>query len=544
VGTIASGRDLRLPRTLVAFCCFAVVEYGIWVAVLLYAYQRGGAGLAGAVSVLQLLPAALLAPALGSVGDRLPRGSALCGAYAVEALTLLATGLLLLADAPLATIVVAGAAVTTTISVARPIHYASLPQLARSASSLVSANSLSGVLDAVGVFVGPVLAGVVAGVAGPGWFAVGAACGLVVSAACTLRLHLPRSAESEHESGSSQFTEAVLGVRVVARDPSVLGLLLLVGVSFFITGALEVLGVSFSYVVLDGGDQTAGLLVGATGIGALLGAAAAAGLAFRARLATPTSIGLVVAGVPLVLLAGVAALGPAVALLALCGVGQAFTGVAGRTLLQRATDDRVLARVFSVQEGVLLLGLAGGAATAPLLVRAFGAAGAYVPLGLGLLVVATIAWPALRRLDVRALVRLDVLLALRHVAFLAPMPPAALGRLSQNAEWIEVSAGTDVIVQGEGGDAFYVVGEGQLSVRVDGILRQHTLGPGDAFGEIALLRDVPRTATITATRPSRLLRIHRDDFLAAVTGSADGRSIAEEVAAARLASDRELSTPE
>ena len=539
----AARPDERLVRSLVAFGSFAVVEYGIWVAVLLYAYQVGGTELAGAVSVLQLLPAALLAPALGSFGDRLPRGAALSGAYAVEAVALLATGVLLLRDAPIALVVVAGAIVTTTISVARPIHYAALPQLAPTAQSLVSANAASGVLDAVGVFVGPVLAGVVAGVAGPGWFAVGAAAALAIASLCTLRLGLPRGTEGD-DGATGRLAEAVMGLRVVARDRPVLGLLLLVGVSFFITGALEVLGVSFAYVVLDGGDGAAGLLVGATGIGALLGAAAAAGLAYREKLASPTALGLVVAGVPLLLIAGVTTVGPAVALLAACGVGQAFTGVAGRTLLQRATDDRVLARVFAVQEGVLLLGLAGGAAVAPFLVHRYGAAGAYAPLGFGLLVVAVVAWPAMRRLDLRALVRLDVLHELRRVAFLAPMPPASLERLSKGAEWTEVAEGTEVITQGASGDAFYVVAAGTLSVRVDGVLRDHTLDAGDSFGEIALLSDVPRTATIATTSPCRLLRIDRTDFLAAVTGTADGRRIADQVAAAHLRRDRALSAPQ
>ena len=529
----------RLTRVLMAAAVYTVVEYGIWVTLLLYAYGRGGVALAGLASVVQLLPAAFLAPALGSLGDRLPRGTAICGAYACLALCLAATGALLVTHAPIALVLVAGAAVTTCISVVRPLHYSVLPQLAPSAASLVSANAVTGVLDGIGVFVGPVLAGLVAVWSGPGTFALLAAVGVGGSVLATARLHLPAALRegSGGDAPDGTLREAVRGLEVVSRDLPVLGLLLLVGVSFFITGALEVLGVSFAQTVVDGGDGASGLLVGATGLGALLGAAAAAGLALRSGLAAPAAVGLVTAGVPLVLIAGVSSMLPAVVLLAVCGLGQAFTGVAGRTLLQRVTDDHVLARVFAVQEGVLLLGLAGGAATAPLLVDRFGAAAAYVPLGAGLVAVSGLTWPFLRRLDTRAIYRVDVLGTLRCVSFLAAMPLAGLERLSHRATWLELPAGFDVVVKGEPGDAFYVVAAGRLSVTTDAVRPPHELAADDSFGEIALLRSVPRTATVRTLEACRLLRVERDDFLAAVTGAGDGGRIAYEVAAAHLAAD-------
>ena len=172
------------------------------------------------------------------------------------------------------------------------------------------------------------------------------------------------------------------------------------------------------------------MVVGATGVGALIGAAAAAGLAFRVRLAAPTTLGLVAAGLPLLAMAAVSGLPPGVVLLALSGLGQAFTSVAGRTLLQRSTDDRILARVFAVQEGVMMAGVAGGAALAPLLIRRFGAARGYMPLGLSLVVIAVLAWPMLKRLDLRALVRPVVLPALPRVSVLAALSPPAVAPLS------------------------------------------------------------------------------------------------------------------
>ncbi|MCX6460103.1 MAG: cyclic nucleotide-binding domain-containing protein [Actinobacteria bacterium] len=94
-----------------------------------------------------------------------------------------------------------------------------------------------------------------------------------------------------------------------------------------------------------------------------------------------------------------------------------------------------------------------------------------------------------------------------------------------------------MITQGDVGDAYYVVESGRLSVTVAGVVRNHTLVAGEGFGEIALLHDVPRTATIKSIEPCRLLRIERDDFLTAVTGNPDGHLIAHEVATAHLTRD-------
>ena len=314
-------------------------------------------------------------------------------------------------------------------------------------------------------------------------------------------------------------------------------LLLLVGVGFLVMGALEILSVAFADEVLSAGDGAAGLLVGATGIGGLVGAGLATGLAFRARLAPAVVLGLLATAAPLALMGQMSVLVPAVVLLAVCGIGEAVTVVAGRTLLQRVTDDEVLARVFAVQEAVMLIGLALGAAIAPVLVTSLGAAGGFVPLALGLAVAAIGSWGLLRKLDGRAHFRPDVLAVLRRVPFLAAMSPPDLERLVQGAERVDLPAGTVVIQQGDRGDAFYVVDTGSLTVDVDGVRRGTTLEQGDGFGEIALLQDVPRTATITAVDEVGLLRIERDDFLAAITGSPDGRLIADEVSQAHLRRD-------
>src|SRR5450631_3599263 len=233
--------DRRFARVMIAFWLFALVNFAVWVAVLLYAYAQGGAGLAGLVGVAQLLPAAALAPMFGSVGDRMPRGTALCGAYASEAVSVGAVCVLLLVDAPIAAVVVAGAAATTAISVARSIHYAALPQLATTPRALVSANAASGVAEGVGVFVGPVIAGLVAQGWGPWLVTALSAIAMLGAALLTTRLGLPVS--SGGADGGRALGSPAAGLRAVSRDRPVLALLVVVCVVFLVSGSLEVLGV-------------------------------------------------------------------------------------------------------------------------------------------------------------------------------------------------------------------------------------------------------------------------------------------------------------
>ncbi len=258
----------------------------------------------------------------------------------------------------------------------------------------------------------------------------------------------------------------------------------------------------------------------------------------RDRLAPVVAVNGVLQGLAFAMVALVSALAPAVVMLALCGFGGAIMLVAGRTVLQRTVEDRVLAKVFAVQEAVALLGVALGAAVAPALVNRWGPAGAFIPLGLGLGVVVTAGYFFVRRLDARAVLVTNEIALLRRVGFLSALPPYELERLARSAAWVDVAAGTDVVRQGDLGDLFYVIGEGDFTVIIDGAARPGLLGPGEGFGELALLRATRRNATITAVTDGRLLVIAGEDFLAAVTGGTDGRAVAEEVSQAHLERDR------
>ncbi len=517
-----------LRRTLAAYSLYSLVEFAIWVAIILYAYAEGGATLAGIVAVIQLLPAALIGPALASFGDRMNRGTALVLAQAGVAVTTALTTVTLLVEAAVPVVIIASMTATIAIAVVRPLHFAALPQLARGPQELVAANALSSSAEGLAMFLGPILAGFGAAASGP-WLVFTAACvaGVVSTLLC---VRLPIGPHIGVDGAEDEgWRAAIQGVAVLWREWGAFALLLILGTRFVLIGALDVLGVAYSEEVLLMGETGAGLIIGAVGIGGLIGGLIAGSASMRARLApvigaSGTVQGLAFAAVALVLL-----LAPAMILLAVSGAAAAVMMVAGRTLLQRTSDASVLARVFAVQEGVSLLGLSIGAALAPALVVWFAPAGAFIPLGVGVTLVTLAVYVLLRRLDARAVVLADEVALLSRVDFLRLLPAYEREQLARTAVWVDVPAGRAVVTQGEVGDRFYVIAEGEFTIAVDGELLPIRLGPGGSFGETALLWSVPRTATVSAATAGRLLAIDSADFLAAVTGSPDGQALAREV---------------
>ena len=528
--------DSRLPRVIGAFGIFSVVEFGIWGAVLLYAQGRGGDSLMAAVAVVQLLGAALLAPVAGNFIDRFPRGSALRLAYLIEGTLILVLAATLAADSPIWLVLGMGVLVTISVSLVRPVHYAVLPQLSTTPAALVRANSVSGGLEGVGLVIGFVASGFLRDHGGSGVSALIFGLAILIAAGLTIGVHVPSHVASDLAEGSVGLMRQ--SFRAVAADSGLATILLMIGLTYFVTQALELIGISFAREVLGGNGLDQGLLAGIEGAGALIGSAVAVTLVLRSRLALPLCAGLALAGVPLLAMTRVGALAPAAGLMMMCGVGVAYSVVAGRTLLQRSVDDALLARVFSLQEGVILLGQAAGAAVPIVLLNVWGPVRSYIPLGLSMIVLAALAYPVVRGVDRRSLFTPDIVRVLLNIPFLRSLPPAGIERLAHSAVWLDVQAGSTIITQGELGDAFYVVDSGSFSVAVDGVLRDHTLGAGDGFGEIALLHDIARTATVAALTDGRLLRIEREDFLATVTGSPDGHRVAADVAAAHLLRDR------
>jgi CRP-like cAMP-binding protein len=170
---------------------------------------------------------------------------------------------------------------------------------------------------------------------------------------------------------------------------------------------------------------------------------------------------------------------------------------------------------------------------APLLLDALDLRGALLVLGVAATAYAAITLPRMRRLDQRLQAPPETEL-LRTVAMFAPLPSSSIEALAVACEHRRFAPGEVVVTEGEIAQEFFVVVEGEVEVTHHGaVLRRE--GPGDVFGEIGLLRDVPRTATVTAVTDVELLVLGRRPFLECVSGTPESLRAAEDLARRRLA---------
>lgn len=526
-----------LRRALLAFLVFSVAEWATWIALLVWAYQERGVQGAAVVSVVQLLPAVVVAP-LGSVlGDRPNRGRVLAVGYALQATTMLLTAAALVTDAPFVLTCAGGVLVTCAIALTRPVHNATLPSISHTPAELVAGNSASITAEGIGGFLGPLICGVLLGTFGPG--SVFLAFGLLLVGAAVLVLGLPVVHVGDHEQTevAGLMAQTLDGLRELRHAPASALLLGMIAGQYVVVGAMDILLIVYALDVLDTGASGPGLLSSAVGVGAVLGAVASVVLVGRRRLAPALLGGLLVTGLSLSALAFGGHVAVSALLLVVSGAGKAFFDVAGRTLLQRTVPDDVLARVFGVEEALMTAALAVGAAVAPFLVDSLGIRGALAVVGALLPVAGLLAWRVLRLLDARSRHPGPHFELLRTVPFFRSAPLPVMEQLSRRTEDDVVDAGTVVVRERDAGDRFYLVSEGSVSVSQDG--RQLTrLDAPTSFGEIALLRDTPRTATVTAEVPTTLVWIGRDDFLRAMRSVPAARESAEDIALRHLDDDR------
>lgn len=530
------GRSSGMRRVLLAFLFFNVAEWATWVAMLVFAYQRGGATTAGLVAVVQLVPSVFVAP-LGSVlGDRMPRNHALGIGYAVMAGAFFAAGLVLLIHAPAPIAYFMGAVATSAVTLIRPVHNAVLPELAQRPGTLTAANALSSTVEGLSTFLGPAATGVLLGTGGAGAVFLVMGVGLCIACVLATGVKLPLGIRGliRGEPGSV-VGEAMAGFVELGSTPGANAIMALFFAQFVVRGLIDVLVVVLAFQVFQMSPAGPGILTGALGVGVLIGSAATITLIGRKRLATAIGIGALVTGLPLALVTVVPAPTQALMLLVASGAGRAFVDVGGRTLLQRAVKDEVLARVFGLQESAAMLGLTIGSALAPLLIIWLGGRHAFLAAGGLLPVIALFAWRQLNLADRLAQPPDPARVALlRATSIFRPLAQPLLERISRKLISVVPAAGDEIIRQGDPGDRFYLVEEGVVAVSIDG---GHVadLGPGEFFGEIALLRDAPRNATVTASGPVRLLALERMEFLDAVTGSHTASEAADLAVGRRLA---------
>ncbi len=537
----ALGRSFASPdlaKALAAYLAFTITEWAAFIALIVYAYQDGGSIMVGLVSLVQLIPAALIAPVASVLGDRHRRERVLLYAYASLTATTTLAAVALLTDAPAPLVYASATTAGWMVTLVRPTHASLLPRLARTPEELSSAYAASSLLESFSILLGPLLAGGLMGLApgslsGPGVVDAALAAMLLLGTVSVASIRVRTQPARDDGSSGARIvaSDAVDGVRAVARDRRSLLLVSAMGLSMVQLGFVDVLIVVLAFDVIGTGDAGVGFLTASIGVGAVVGALLAIGVAGRWPASLSFRWGISWSGLSI---AGIAAL-PALAgvFLATSGGGGALADVNGRVMLQRLIPDKQLSRAFGVLESLYMAGEGAGSFLASLIIVAIGPRWTLLIAGVILPSVALLGRRALIALDTGIRIPSEEMALLRSTRFFAPLPTPMLERLARNLIPIRVPDGSVVITQGEAGDRFYAIMEGGVDVLENG-RRVTTLGPGGSFGEIALIRDVPRTATVVATTESKLLALDRDEFLRAITGHEAASEAAHGLATERL----------
>jgi Cyclic nucleotide-binding domain len=521
----------RLRRVESAFVGFGTAEYGVWVVVLVYAFRRSGTTGAGVIAAVQLIPSVAVAPLAARLIETRGAAPTLFMSYAAQALAIGLTAGLMLGGAPVLVVYAGAVALTSAVTLTHPAQAALLPALVETPAQLTAANVVSGWVDNLTLLVGPAIASLLLATTAPGWALIAFATIVAGAAVVVAPLRALGGGDPENTEGEpvASFLSAIRAA------PGVIPALAMLTAEYAVLGALDVLEVVLAALVLGLGAAGAGYLGAAFGAGGLVGAGIALSLVGRHRLAVPLLLGGIAWGASFIAIGLWPAVGAAVCLLAIGGAGRTVLDVGGRTTLHRTVPPRLHGRVFSALEALELLGLAIGALSVPLSVAIFGPRATVVVVGGLLIVVPMLTTPILRGIE-RATPALDEELGiLRQHTLFEMLSAPVLEDLARALRRIEAPAGETIIYEDDTGDDYFVVVTGELSVSINDA-RVRTLAPGDGFGEIALLRDGRRTATVTASSDVTLYGLQRASFLEAVTGSRRASQTAHELVADRLAS--------
>lgn len=522
--------DPALRRIEIAFAGSALAEFATWLALLVYAFERGGVRETGVVATALLISAVIASPFAAFAGDRFRPGRALSAGYAAQALTATVVAVAMWRDAP---VVAYGAAVGLTIAVSfgRPVVNSVLPAVTREPGDLVAANVVVNLIADSGLFLGPLTAAGLMAIGGPELVLGVYSIVLVLATLATIGLDgtLTRP-PSEPMALRTLRRELFAGLRTLMDEPAVRALVVLLFVGALASGVMDVLVVSFADLRLVGGGSRAGILAAGFGLGAVIGSLSASALMGGARSGAFLVVGAATISVPFALLASTDQLATAVVLIGLIGAGQSMLLVSGSVAIQRRTPGDTLTRVFGAVESATLLAMAVGAAGGALLLDrlvlrdALWVIAAVLALTLGM----SVAWLIHVGADA-APPPGDIMRRLAEDRIFTLVDLPTLERLAHGATLTEHCSGDAVITEGEIGDCYHLLMEGDVEVTKAGDVMQR-LGPGTAFGEIALLRDVPRTASVTCLTDVTLVSIRREDFLEIVTGHPRRLEVATDLA--------------
>ena len=528
-------RSPRLRRAQLSFGASFAAEWAVTVAIAVVAYRDAGAAAVGILAFARTAPGVVLVPLGGVLGDRFRRDRVLLWIGALRTVVIAASAAVLAAGAPLVATYALIVLETVLFTLVRPLNSALLPALCARPRELTSANMVRGLMDSLSLLAGPLVAAVLLSVGSPA--AVIAAAAVLSGAATVLMLGVRcEFLPSAPAPRTRLLGEAAQGARVMLGAPGPRVLSLLAVVQTATRGAVNVFIVMIALRLLDSGQAGVGVLSAALGAGAVMGSIAVLVMSSGRRLAASMGAGVALWGVPLILTGLIPAEVIVIAALGAMGVGNALVDVGFFTVLGRLVPDELLGRALTVAESLCTLGLALGSVLAPVAIATLGTRGCLVAVGVVAPATVLAVRPALRRMDAALVVRDQEVAALKEVAMLGPLPIAAVDHMAANLHRVAAEPGEIVVNEGDRGDRFFIIREGEVEVLRHGQLVR-TMGPGQGFGEIALLRDVARTATVRARSHVELFALERRHFVPALTAYQAGVAGAERTVHDYLARD-------
>jgi hypothetical protein len=530
----AANRDL--VRTSLAYGSSCIVEWTLWVGVLVYAYELGGETAAGFASLTLLLPAAVVALYGAALADGPRPNRVLFTVYAAQFVALASAAALAHTGAAPLLVTLPAAAAVALASLIRPSIAVVVPGVVRTARELTAGNLFIAWGDSFSVLVGPLVAAMLL-IIGDTWLVfAGAATLTLIAVVCTAPL-LAREravAVAAPRRRLNPVRELRAAFHELEYRPGSKAVLVALGAQYVLVGALDFLYVVMADQLLDLEPADASLLSVMFGVGAVIGGVSGTRVVARRRLAPMVVGGFVVFSIGLLTMAATSLLLVAGTMVVALGVGRTLLDLTGRMLLQRSAPVGALAALFAIVEVLTYLALAAGSVMSQVLVAVSGPRLALIGVAAVFLACFLSLRGPLAQVDDSADVPVVATRLLRSLPMFAPCTPLVLENVARAAVETTFAPGEVIIREGEIGETFYAIADGEVEVSRNGVVLA-TMTRGDAFGEVALLADVPRTATVRALTPTMVLAIDQGPFLLAVTGTEGAR-----VAAWALIDDLDL----
>jgi MFS family permease len=560
-----------LTKLLVGELISGIGDWLYIVAIFVVIYREtSDAAIVGLFGAVRLFPYIVLSVPAGVIADKFDRRLVLLVSDLLRGTVMLLMTFIVATDGPVLALVVLALVAASGSTFFYPSMAAYLPSLAADERQLGPANSAMASIGNVSFILGPAIGGILIAAGGVVFaFILNALSFLVIAAILwTLPPSIagkPRAAERAAEQPADEPADAETAQPAPAFAPTPAtdaatpepsgapaaaavgpgpepaaaarrlpwrpfsGVLLVQFIEGFFDGGIQSVTIVLAVSVLNAGEEANGYLNAAIGVGGLIGALVSGVLVLRRGLSGPLLAGAAITALGAALLGYTPLLSVALLAIGLTASGSIVIDVVLETVFQRVVPDELRGRAFGTMMTLSTVAAAIGAFCLPVLVIAVGAFPTMALSGLAIVVACFLSLGLLGGAMTRAASPFEATLArVAKLPLFAGVQPSRLEAALGHVRSVDVAPGQVIVRQGDPADRFYIIASGSFTVSQaapDGtstVLRQ--LGPDEVFGELGLLNQAPRSATVTADTAGTLFEMDGDDFLALVGGSGDVRA--------------------